>query len=111
MLQSPSVTHSAGNSVSKSHSRSLAQGKSALISSATFKHTFNWQGPPSPHAASAVQTSGTPARRIGKYCKPTPIPADSGARKKVTSASPTSVHLSESNVVSLSIEPELSSIR
>jgi hypothetical protein len=83
----------------KLQSRSLAQGKSALISSATFKHTFDWHGPPSPHAGSAVQTSGTLARRSGKYCKPTPMPADSGARKKVTSASRTSVHLSESGVV------------
>src|SRR5688572_30350637 len=74
------------------------------------------QGPPSPHSSFDTQLNGTPSLPCGKYCRPMPMSAVSGALTNDSRDCRTASHLvvgaASTKAVgkTSSIEPEMSSI-
>src|SRR5450432_25279 len=68
------------------------------------------QGPWVPQSASTAHSGGTPAVVSGKYCSPTPSPAEFGSRTNWVNAIRMASHFDWPDIVNSVIDDELSSM-
>ncbi len=74
----------------------------------TLEQSARTQGPAEPHCALDEHVAGTPDADSGKYCSPTPRPAEAGSFTKADIAVTTALHLDCPAATRSSIDPDAS---